>query len=99
MWETLCYQAQQSAEKAIKAVLIRLGTEPPRTHNIGRLLRLLPATIVPPDEVAGASRLTEYGLGTRYPTGEAPVTEEEYREALRLAEAVVTWAADVIGAA
>jgi HEPN domain-containing protein len=99
MWETLCYQAQQAAEKAIKAVLIRAGTEPPRTHNIEHLLQLLPATLVPPDEVAQAASLTDYAMETRCPGREPPVTEEEYREALRLAEVVFTWAAGLIGAA
>jgi len=98
MRETLCYQAQQAAEKAIKAVLIHVGTEPPRTHNIGRLLLLVPATTLPPDDIARAARLTDYAMEARYPSGEVPVTEEEYGEALRLAEAVVAWAAEVIGA-
>jgi len=35
-----CFHIQQAAEKALKAVLVANGVNPPRTHDIGRLLRL-----------------------------------------------------------
>ena len=34
MYSTLCFHAQQAAEKAIKAVLIDNGIEISKTHNI-----------------------------------------------------------------
>ena len=37
-----CFQAQQAAEKAIKAVLVFLQTEFPFTHDLDRLRALLP---------------------------------------------------------
>ena len=43
--EGLCYHAQQAAEKALKAVLVFLNIDFPRTHNIRTLLDLLPAEI------------------------------------------------------
>lgn len=43
--------AQQAAEKAVKALLIEKGVEFPRTHDVLRLVRLLPA-----GAVAGAGR-------------------------------------------
>ena len=39
--EYLCFDAQQAAEKALKAVLILHGVRPPRTHILGELLSLL----------------------------------------------------------
>ncbi len=39
--EDLCFEAQQAAEKAIKAVLIRRGIEFPYVHDLNRLLALL----------------------------------------------------------
>lgn len=36
--ETLCFHAQQAAEKAIKAVLVSRQFPFPRTHSIERLL-------------------------------------------------------------
>jgi HEPN domain-containing protein len=45
MYELLCSHAQQAAEKSLKAVLIHYGVEPLRTHNLERLINLLPAHI------------------------------------------------------
>lgn len=39
-----------------------------------------------------AAQLTDYAVEARYPGPVEPVTEEEYAEALQLAEAVVNWA-------
>ena len=39
--EDLCFEAQQAAEKAIKAVLMRRGIEFPYVHNLALLLSLL----------------------------------------------------------
>src|SRR5215217_5530103 len=39
--EARCFEAQQAAEKAIKAVLIDRGIDFPFTHNLLRLLTLL----------------------------------------------------------
>ena len=41
--------------------------------------------------------LTDYAVLTRYPADLEPVTEEEYLETVRLAEAVVSWAEMVLG--
>ena len=45
MYEQLCFHAQQAAEKAIKAVLVHLGINFPRAHNIQGLIDLLPEEI------------------------------------------------------
>ena len=37
------YHSQQAAEKLIKAVLVSTEQHPPRTHDLGALLDLLPA--------------------------------------------------------
>ena len=68
----------------------------PRTHNITTLLDLLPQGMVPPSEVEAAASLTDYAVLTRYPGNFEPVTEEEYREAIYLAEAVIHWAETLI---
>ncbi len=39
--EDLCFDAQQAAEKAIKAVLIARGVDFPLVHDLARLLTLL----------------------------------------------------------
>jgi HEPN domain-containing protein len=96
--ESLCFHAQQAAEKAVKAVLIEFGIQPPRVHDIRRLLDLLPSDQPSPELVAASAKLTDYAVLTRYPGLEEPVSEEEYREALRLAKAVVAWAEGIISA-
>ena len=40
-YETLCFHAQQTAEKAIKAVLVHYNKPFPRTHSIEHLLKIL----------------------------------------------------------
>ena len=92
MYELLCFLVQQAAEKSIKAVLVSAGVEFPRTHDLQALVDLLPAKIHRSTALNVVARLTAYAVSSCYPGEEEPVTEEEYREALQLAEAVVAWA-------
>ncbi|MGH8568634.1 MAG: HEPN domain-containing protein, partial [Gammaproteobacteria bacterium] len=90
--EALCFHAQQAAEKAIKAVLIAKGIAPPHTHNIGSLIDRLPSEVVVPFDLHEVSGLTDFAVTARYPGEIEPITEEEYHDAVKLAEAVVLWA-------
>ena len=94
--ETLCFHAQQAAEKSLKAVLIAVGIDFPRTHSLRRLLDLIPADITIPETMQAATRLTDYAVLSRYPGDLEPVEAEEYQEAIRFAEAVLAWAEEVI---
>jgi HEPN domain-containing protein len=96
LFEGLCFHAQQAAEKALKAVLIDQGVPPPKTHNIRTLLDLLPQELVAPQEIEDAASLTDYAVTSRYPGDFESVDEEEYKEAVRLAETVVLWAERII---
>jgi HEPN domain-containing protein len=93
--EDLCFNAQQAAEKAIKAVLIARGVDFPLIHDLARLLTLLDQEI-PPD-IAAAARLTRFAAVTRYPGVAEPVTIEEHQRAVAIAAAVVQWADGCIG--
>jgi HEPN domain-containing protein len=95
--ETLCFHAQQAAEKALKAVLLHCRVEFPYTHNLGVLLDLLPPGTVIPEEVEECVVLTEYAVVTRYPGVHEDVTEEELRLAVGTAAAVLTWAEGLLG--
>ena len=90
--EDLCFHAQQAAEKAFKAVLIARSVSVPRTHSITRLLELMPESGALPQAVREAAVLTDYAVATRYPGAYEPVEDQEYREAVVLAESVVSWA-------
>lgn len=94
--ESLCFHAQQAAEKALKAVLIARGISFPLTHNLKTLLDLLPQDVLPPQEVRDAAGLTDYAVMSRYPGDLEAVTEEEHQEAVRLAEVVVQWAQNLL---
>ena len=96
-WADLCYLAQQAAEKAIKAVYRYRNTAHRFTHSLGELAVGLEHTgLNIPQIVKNAVVLTRYAVETRYPTLAEPVTEEEYRQAAVLAEAVVEWARQVL---
>jgi HEPN domain-containing protein len=92
-YEDLCFHAQQAAEKAIKAVLLRHGIRFPYVHDIRELIRLLKRKAVNvPARVLKARELTNYAVETRYPGLSEPVSDKEYHDAVVLAEAVVRWA-------
>ena len=91
--EDLCFNAQQAAEKAIKALLIQHDVEVPYVHDLAELLTLLErAGREVPESIRQAERLTRFAIFARYPGLAPPTSREEYREALALAEAVVRWA-------
>jgi HEPN domain-containing protein len=91
--EDLCFDAQQAAEKAIKAVLMKKGVAFPYIHDLARLLTLLEeAQEEIPEAVKQAEDLTRYAVITRYPGVTEPVTDLLYREAVSQAETVVRWA-------
>jgi len=90
--EDLCFEAQQSAEKAVKALLLSRGIPFPFIHDLARLLSLLEqAGEKIPDTVRRAAELTPYAVMTRYPGLAEPVTEDRYGEALAIAETVLAW--------
>jgi len=90
--EDLCFEAQQSAEKGIKALLLSRGISFPFIHDLARLLSLLEqAGEKIPDTVKRAAELTPYAVMTRYPGLAEPVTEDRYKDALEMADAVLAW--------
>ena len=91
--EDLCFEAQQAAEKAIKARLIVLDIDFPYVHDLALLLSLLEESGESvPDTVRKSADLTPYAVFTRYPAPARPVTLEEYEAAVSIAEAVIQWA-------
>lgn len=94
--EMLCFHAQQAVEKSVKAVLVAKGVDFPRTHNLKILLNLLPPAVPDLSDAGALAGLTDYAASARYPGNYEEVTEHEYQEAIRLAESVVKWGADVL---
>ena len=93
LWEDFCFDTQQAAEKALKAVLLARRIPFRFVHDIAELLTLLENQGVPlPEEVKVSAELTDYSVESRYPGPFEPVTEEEFNRALKIAETVVAWA-------
>jgi HEPN domain-containing protein len=96
--EDLCFDAQQAAEKAVKAVFIHRGLRFPYIHDLRRLLELLDqAGVKVPKYVWKAEDLNPFAYETRYPGQAPPVTKRQYRRAVRIAKSVVGWAERQIG--
>ncbi len=94
--ETLCYHAQQAAEKSLKAVLIYYSISVPRTHNIGTLIDLLEGYTDVPESIRDIAILTEYAVSSRYPGFSEPVDRDDYEVALQLADRCFLWAKSII---
>jgi HEPN domain-containing protein len=93
LYEDLCFDAQQAAEKALKALLLHRRVAFPKTHALSDLLTLVQQSgIEVPTEIRQAAVLTAYAVESRYPGIAEDVTAEDHAEALALAERVVRWA-------
>lgn len=92
----LCFLCQQAAEKALKAVLLKLKVEFPPTHSIKVLLDLLPSPFSPSPNILEAAQLSDYAFKGRYPLDFVDVPPEEYEKALIQADEVLQWAEKVL---
>ncbi|MDF3822618.1 HEPN domain-containing protein [Leptospira sp. 96542] len=92
----LCFHAQQTAEKALKAVLIKEKVEFTFTHNIKTLIGSLPNRIEKPSFFDELAILTDYAVSTRYPGDYEEILIAEYEKAIELAELVFSWACNLI---
>jgi len=95
--EDLCFDAQQAAEKALKALCIEHGIDFPYVHDLARLITLLEEETAVPEGVREAGRLTRFAILTRYPGLDDPVTPDEHERAVALAERAVAWVEAQLG--
>ncbi len=93
--EWACFAAQQSAEKAVKALHLHLGQEA-WGHVVARLLRELPERLAVSEELIDQARaLDVHYLATRYANGHPEGAPFEHygklqsNEALRHARAIL----------
>lgn len=85
--DTVCFHAQQCVEKYLKALLVLEGIDFPKTHDLGRLLSLMPAELRPEFSPEEQERLTEYATSARYP-GWEEISLAEARRAVAVARRV-----------
>ena len=96
LYEDMCFDAQQSAEKALKALIIHLGLKPHKTHSARVLIDELKKRIPVPEEILSVIELDDYAVTTRYPDDYREVSEDEYKEAVEIADRVYNWVVENI---
>jgi HEPN domain-containing protein len=80
------FHAQQSAEKFLKALLVRHAVEFPKTHDIDELLDLIATVEVSlAESLRGTASLSAYGVDIRYPGDFPEMTPEDAKSAVNLA--------------
>lgn len=95
--EDAVYHAQQCAEKALKAVLLKQVGQFPFVHDLDILVERLEAIgITLPEFVQNAGVLTQYAIQIRYPGDWEPVSVKEMQEKIAHATQVLSWARTMI---
>ncbi len=85
-----CFQAQQAAEKALKAALVFLQIEFPYTHDLDALRDLLPEDWRVKEQQPDLERLTEGAVGARYPDDLPDAAAEDPQQLVEQARSVVS---------
>ena len=83
-----CFHAQQCVEKYLKAFLVVEGIDFPKTHDIERLVSMLPESLWLKLSVEEQRRLTDYATVTRYPGDYEAIQFPEAKRSLTLARRV-----------
>lgn len=86
--DTICFHTQQCIEKYLKALLTFKNMDFPKTHDIERLLDLLPADIDLPLSVRQQRQFTNYATTARYPGGCEEISMAEAKQALQIARRI-----------
>src|SRR5438552_3602045 len=86
--DTVCFHAQQCAEKHLKALLAFHSVPFPKIHDIRELVMLVPPRLRPRLDGSMQDRLTKYATVTRYPGGGAEPSLTEARKAVAAARSV-----------
>ena len=90
-YDTLCFHCQQASEKYIKGYLSSTGTDFPKTHNLADLIGICSQIDLSfSNYITETEKLTPYAVEMRYPDDFYMPSEEEAREAFRIALEVKT---------
>ena len=90
-WDTVCFHAQQAAEKVMKAFLVFRGRDLSKTHD---LVALLAQRVECDGSFTGLEvdcrKLTSYGVAARYPNDLFEPSEADGRDVVAAAHRVCT---------
>lgn len=84
----ICFMSQQAGEKALKAILVFLDINFPKTHDLDHIRELIPEGWQVKEAFPELYDLSVWAVESRYPGHTPDVVEYEARETLHLAEAV-----------
>ena len=99
-YDIICYHCQQSAEKAIKSVIVAGGAKGgmPKLHDLSFLLNQIKNTVRIEEKYYDyADALTPYGVSIRYPN-ELFLEEKHAKEALRMSKEILEWVHKLVDA-
>ena len=87
-FDTVCFHAQQCAEKYLKGFLTFRSVDFPRTHDLVVLLNLAGGPTVLGVDLLDVEPLNRYPIEARYPGEWESFTREEAEEAVKLARKI-----------
>ena len=87
-FDTVCFHAQQCAEKYLKALLVSRSIDFPKTHDLRILMQLVPKEVKLGLRMNEVLPLNRYTIEARYPGDWEPITRKEAKEALAIARMV-----------
>ena len=87
-FDTICFHAQQCAEKYLKALLLSQSLDFPKTHDLRVLIQLVLSKFSVVLDMAELLKLNRYSIESRYPGDWDPITRSEAEEAVAIAQRV-----------
>ena len=88
-WDTVCFHAQQAAEKLLKAFLVFHGQSPILTHDLVALLAAcVPINPSLATRQQDCQRLNYYAVAARYPSDLYEPTEADARQMIEAAHRI-----------
>ena len=87
-WDTVCFHAQQCAEKYLKALLISNGVAAPKSHDLRLLIQRIPRNVPVNLNLTQVLLLNRYTMEGRYPGDWEPLDRSVGLEAVEIARSV-----------
>jgi HEPN domain-containing protein len=88
-YRVACLLAQQAAEKAVKAILVAEDTDPPKLHDLRRLLQRCASPVMAELDAPALEDLSRWSVAGRYPADVDEGTAEEVEICLDTASLVL----------
>ena len=87
-FDTVCFHAQQCAEKYLKALLLSHSIDFPKTHDLRVLVQLALSKLSLSLDMAELVKLNRYSIESRYPSEWDPIARSDAEETVAIAQTV-----------